>query len=158
MYQLKKTNLWSLCTPGPTEGETERHFVIHGFHQGPRKALSVQRHFRMWSVGAGCLPGYKEVGYRLPRPGHYAEDCVQCASEDHQSGHTSCTLAAEVKTMWVPILERKCFVKAELGFRQNFLQGSFWLSGILIDLRQLRNSIRKGESKHDLESCPRKTQ
>lgn len=158
MYQLKKTNLWSLCTPGPTEGETERHFVIHGFYQGPWKALSVQRHFRMWSVGAGCLPGYKEVGYRLPRPGHYAEDCVRCASEDHQSGHTSCTLAAEVKTMWVPILERTCFVKAELGCRQNFLQGSFWLNGILIDLQQLRNSIRKGESKHDLESCPRKTQ
>lgn len=99
--------------------------MIHGFYQGPWKALSVQRHFRMWSVGAGCLPGYKEVGYRLPRPGHYAEDCVRCASEDHQSGHTSCTLAAEVKTMWVPILERKCFVKAA------WVQAEF-LAGIVL--------------------------
>lgn len=41
------------------------------------------------------------------------------------------------------ILERNCFEKAELGFRQNFLQGSFWLSVICIDLQQLRSDSRR---------------
>lgn len=46
-----------------------------------------------------------------------------------------------------------------LGFRQNFLQGSFWLSVIFIDLQQLRSSARRKESNHGLlESTLRNTQ
>lgn len=46
-----------------------------------------------------------------------------------------------------------------LGFRQNFLQGSFWLSVVFIDSQQLRSSARREESKHGLlESSLRKTQ
>lgn len=158
MCQLKKTNLWSLCTTEPTERETERHFVIHRFCQGPWMVLSVQRHLRIRSVRVGRLPACKDVGYWLPSHGHYAKHCVWCASKDYHSSHTSWTLATEAKTNWVQILERNCFEKAEVGFRQNFLQGSFWLSGILIDLQQLRNSTSREESKHDPESCPIKTQ
>lgn len=46
-----------------------------------------------------------------------------------------------------------------LGFRQNFLQGSFWLSVIFKDLQQLRSSARREERKHRaLESSLRKIQ
>lgn len=81
------------------------------------------------------------------------------APKDVHSSHTSWALATEEETDWVQTLERNYFEKAELGFRQDFLQGPLWLSGILIDLQQLRNSARREESKHDLlERYPRRTQ
>jgi len=100
-----------------------------------------------------------EFGYWLPSHGRYAKGSVWYASKDDHSSHTSWALATEEETNWVHILERDCFEKAELGFRQNVLQGPFWLSGILIDSQQLRDSARREESKHDLlERYPRRTQ
>lgn len=103
-------------------------------------ALSVQRHFRFQTLGVGHLPGCREFGYWLPSRGLCAEGCVWCSSKDDHSGHTSWTLVTE-KTNWLQILKRN-FLRRQLGFRQNFLQGSFWLSGIhgLLDRCPIKNS------------------
>lgn len=139
--------------------ETKRHLVIQILSKS-LDGLVCQKTPQSSISGVGRLPGCKEFGYWLPSHGYYAEGCVYDVPQRK-------TIQAVLlgpwqqkdKTNWVQILKRNCFEKAELGFRQNFLQGSFWLSVIFIDLQQLRSSARREESKHSLlGGCLRKTQ